>query len=153
MLFREPLSHAASLRKLHLTFTENQSEDPFVLDYFNYLGHHEFGLGHKPFLLQKDFIERRDSYSKEDLEYWVFSWINYYEYLLEHLDDSIQLIAFEELISNPELVYTRLQDRLRFSSEVPVPKKHTPSKYQDLECDPSLSARAADIYQKLLSHC
>ena len=43
VLFREPLSHASSLMKLHKSFSENQKEDPFVLDYFNYLGHHEFG--------------------------------------------------------------------------------------------------------------
>lgn len=149
ILFREPLAHAASLRKLHLSFTQTQQKDPFALDYFNYLGHHEFGLGHKPFLLQKDFIEKQDSYSKEELDYWIYSWINYYEYLLEHLDDSIQLIAFEDLISDPESVYARLKDWLGYSAEVDVPKKHTPSKYTELKCDPDLAARAEEVYNKL----
>ena len=49
VLVREPLEHAYSLYKQHLKFSEEQSEDPFVLTYMNWLGHHEFGQGQLPF--------------------------------------------------------------------------------------------------------
>ena len=38
LLFRNPLSHASSLMKLDSSFTKNQTDDPFTLEYFNYLG-------------------------------------------------------------------------------------------------------------------
>ena len=46
--FRDPLAHAASLRGQHRIFAEAGS-DPFVRQYMDYLSHHEFGPGHRPF--------------------------------------------------------------------------------------------------------
>ncbi|EAR15333.1 MULTISPECIES: sulfotransferase [Robiginitalea] len=151
VLFRDPLSHAASLLKLHKSFSESQGEDPFELDYFNYLGHHEFGLGHKPFLLREAFMEEAAAYPKDTLDYWVFSWINYYEYLLSHLKESIHLIAFEDLTTKPGEVYGRLENLLEPETGIPVPNRHTPSTYSGLSCSPELKKRATGIYDQLKS--
>ena len=151
VLFRDPLSHAASLLKLHKSFSKSQADDPFELDYFNYLGHHEFGLGHKPFLLREDFLEQSAAYPKDTLDYWVFSWINYYEYLLTQIKGSIHLIAFEDLTTNPGAVYSRLEKLLELDSAIPIPGKHTPSAYSGLSCSPELQKRAEGIYDQLKS--
>ncbi|MEX0291108.1 MAG: sulfotransferase family protein [Flavobacteriaceae bacterium] len=150
-LFREPLSHASSLMKLHLTFSKNQQEDPFVLDYFNYLGHHEFGLDHKPFLLTEDFVNNKDKYALTDLNYWVQIWINYYEYLLDHFDDSFTVVSFEDLIEDPNKVFAYVGRELNIGTSMTSDKKHTPSKYAEIDCDPQLRDRAMSIYQKLSS--
>jgi len=49
LLFRDPLSHAASLLDKHIYYSKTQQEDPFVLEYMNWLGHHEFGNNQKTF--------------------------------------------------------------------------------------------------------
>ncbi|HMB64473.1 MAG TPA: sulfotransferase [Eudoraea sp.] len=149
ILFREPLTHAASLMKLHGTFSENQKEDPFVLDYFNYLGHHEFGLGHKPFLLTEGFTQYREKYGHDELNYWVAVWINYYEYLLDHFDTEFLLVSFEDLIEEPNTVFEHVRSRLKMDAVMAAGKKHSPSKYAHLNCDRDLMARALAIYAEL----
>lgn len=149
VLFREPLSHASSLMKLHKSFSENQKEDPFALDYFNYLGHHEFGLNHKPFLLTQNFIENRSKYSLDNLNYWLLIWINYYEYLLEHFDEQYILVSFEDLIHTPNTVYKHMGSVLNISVELKTEKKHSPSKYIDIDSEQPLLEKAEMIYDKL----
>ena len=51
VLVRDPLQHAFSLMKQHQKFEKEQTEDPFILEYMNWLGHHEFGQGQLPFNL------------------------------------------------------------------------------------------------------
>jgi len=49
--FRNPAAQAASLERQHVRASELQTADPFRLSYAGWLGHHEFGLGRRPFLL------------------------------------------------------------------------------------------------------
>lgn len=52
--FREPLQHAISLLNQHHKFCARHSSDKFSYDYMRWLGHHEFGMTHKPFLFEKE---------------------------------------------------------------------------------------------------
>ncbi|MCW5515588.1 sulfotransferase [Muriicola sp. Z0-33] len=149
ILFRDPLSHASSLMKLHKSFSENQKDDPFVLDYFNYLGHHEFGLGHKPFLLTDNFINNKDRYTPEDLNYWLQIWINYYDYLLANFDDNWMVVSFEDLIEEPNKVYDHLKANLNINAPLTSDHKHIPTKYKDISCNIDLKERALKIYDRL----
>lgn len=149
ILFREPLTHAASLMKLHRSFSETQKEDPFVLDYFNYLGHHEFGLGHKPFMLTQNFVQNREKYAHDDLNYWVASWVNYYEYLLDHFNSEFLLVSFEDLIEKPDTVFDHVSSRLKMDAVMLRDKKHRPSTYALQSCEPQLKDRAVRIYKEL----
>ena len=45
---RKPLHQANSLLSQHLHFNRLHQENDFIRRYMNYLGHHEFGLNHKP---------------------------------------------------------------------------------------------------------
>ena len=51
--FRDPFFQSYSLIKTHKTLCENQKKNKFVLDYMNYLVHHEFGLNLKTLKIVK----------------------------------------------------------------------------------------------------
>ena len=149
VLFRDPFSHASSLMKLDRSFTQSQEEDPFALEYFNFLGHHEFGLGHKPFWLTEAFKERVDRFSKDQIEYWIAVWINYYQYLLEQNPEQLHLLCFEDLIQEPARVYQYVADTIQ-STKLRIPEsRHRPASYQAIDCDPDLLKEAQEIYQRL----
>ena len=74
--FREPLQHAFSLLKMHNHFVELQEQNKFILKYMNYLGHFEFGIGHKSWTTPKYFI------NKKDINYWLEQWMYVYNEIL-----------------------------------------------------------------------
>jgi len=100
LLFRNPLEHTKSLLRQHLRFTELQRDDPFVLKYMNWLGHHEFGLSQKPFQLGESFDS--EDYPKDSLNYWYAVWINYYSAIISLLQDrNLILVEYQDLLENP----------------------------------------------------
>ncbi|WP_282163167.1 sulfotransferase [Ulvibacterium marinum] len=149
MLFRDPLSHASSLMKLDKSFSEDQLEDSFSLEYFNYLGHHEFGLNHKPFLLTKDFEVLRQRFDKKKLDYWLAIWLNYYSYVLSNNIEYDLLVCFEDLINHPEVVYGHITNLIDSESILEPGKKHKPSTYMELSCDKDLLAQCTKVYDQL----
>lgn len=151
ILYREPLAHASSLLKLHQSFSATQAEDPFALDYFNYLGHHEFGLGHKPFLLTDTFIAEREAYDSASIDYWLKVWINYYEYLLQQYDRDMLLISFEDLVSNPSEVYQRVGKYLDIETPLIPEGAFKPTVYPEIASNAEILEEARVIYSKLNS--
>ena len=102
VLVREPLEHAYSLYKQHLKFSEEQSEDPFVLTYMNWLGHHEFGQGQLPFDLGGVGAGR----DREKLDFWLERWVEYYSYA-QGLG-GVEFIRYEEFLARPSQVVERI---------------------------------------------
>ncbi|MGB5668834.1 MAG: sulfotransferase domain-containing protein [Maribacter sp.] len=149
ILFRDPLSHASSLMKLDKSFSKNQKEDPFSLDYFNYLGHHEFGLNHKPFLLTTDFTDHRQQFSKENLNYWLAIWLNYYSYILQQNKNGYLFISFEDLIKTPDKVYDFIAEHIDSTTKFAPSKKHNPSTYPTMDCDADLLKKCLTVYEQL----
>lgn len=149
ILYRKPMEHAASLMKLHKRFSEDQKADKFALDYFNWLGHHEFGLGHKPFKFDDNAIEKLSQYKTQHFDYWLQVWINYYSYLLNSEHSGVTLIAFEDLISNPQRVYDFVVQNTELKTDLIADKTHTPSAYSTPEHTPELLEEANQIYNKL----
>ncbi|TAI48582.1 hypothetical protein [Flagellimonas allohymeniacidonis] len=149
ILFRDPLSHASSLMKLHKSFSKNQTEDPFALDYFNYLGHHEFGLNHKPFLLTEEFTSHRGEFDMESIDYWLAIWLNYYRYVLKTPLKDTWFIGFEDLIKEPDVVYEHIAREIGFETTFPPSKKHTPSTYTKPDCNKLLLDECQNVYTQL----
>lgn len=149
MLFRDPLSHAASLMKLDKSFSKNQREDPFALAYFNYLGHHEFGINHKPFLLTPSFAKHRQQFAMDSIDYWLAIWLNYYSYILQLPNSALLLVSFEDLIQSPDLVYNYMFNELDINNELVQSKNHRPSTYPSFDCDQTLLAKCQEIYEQL----
>lgn len=149
VLIRDPLSHASSLLRLDKSFSKSQIEDPFSLDYFNYLGHHEFGLNHKPFLLTSDFETNRKLYPKESLNYWLSVWLNYYSYILKNIENDHIFICFEDLISDPDVVYSHIASYINLEFEFEESKKHNPTTYEALDYDKELLNQCIKVYGSL----
>ncbi len=149
ILYREPKDHANSLLKLHNAFSNDQSDDQFVLDYFNFLGHHEFGLNHKPFLLNESLNNRMRTIDTKSINYWLLNWINYYTHILNTFDESFILISFDDLITNQENVYDYLNTKLQLRAKLKAAKKYVPTEYSKIECDQDLLKEAESIFHQL----
>lgn len=108
VMFREPISHANSLLKLHKNLLEIHKKDKFVSEYMNLIGHWEFGQNKKPFIYyeyQKDILFKVNSVT---IEYWLYQWIFTYEWILDILIKNksylknIRLVCYEELCKNSD---------------------------------------------------
>jgi len=115
--FRDPLQHAISLLSQHKHFSKVQAEDPFSLDYMNWLGHFEFGLNQKPFFLNNNEIfQKMESYDKMDINFWLLSWKNYYKYANEQHPKNSSFFCYEKFCSDPTDVLLKLFSNLGVSA-------------------------------------
>ena len=151
---RDPLSHAHSLLNQHQKFSNLHHEDPFSLEYFNFLGHHEFGLNLKYFdLNNSDLSSQLESFSSNDLNYWITAWLNYHEYLLKFSNPSIVFISFDDLCKTPENVISKLSKELKLDIAKQRIESYDPPIYSDLNQPNILLERCMDVYHKLLNKC
>ena len=145
VMVREPLQHALSLMKQHQKFEKEQTEDPFILEYMNWLGHHEFGKGQLPFNLTDAQPTQAD---RGQLDYWLLRWIDYYTYAKTL--DKVQFIGYNHFLEEPKEVLSRIgavtgiplntEGVALFEKTAALVPNH----------DAKLAARATDIYQSLL---
>ena len=143
VLVREPLEHAYSLYKQHLKFSKEQAEDPFVLTYMNWLGHHEFGLGQLPF----DLGALGDERDREKLDFWLERWVEYYSYA-QGLG-GVEFIRYEEFLARPSQVVERIAKATGMTinaEDIPVFEKtpEVPSGFS-----PDLASMAQKVYEGL----
>lgn len=99
VLLRDPVQHAKSLLNQHLRFVQDQQKDPFILTYMDWLGHHEFGLGQRPFALKgRDLAKVQEK--TEHLNYWISEWLQYYNRI--KVLDGITLLSYEKFVQDPK---------------------------------------------------
>ena len=94
--FRHPINQAISLYTQHLKFIDLQKKDPFILEYMNFLGHHEFGLNHKSW--NKSF-----KYSnKGELNYWLEQWNLFYKKIIYENKNfqKVKFICYEDFTTS-----------------------------------------------------
>ncbi len=147
-LIRNPLDHASSLLKTHNLFCQKQKKDKFILDYFNYLGHHEFGLNHKPFLLGSKLKKARIEYELTSVNYWLLIWKDYYSHLLKIYDQRLNLILFEDIVNQPEKVYQHISEILNVKISANK-KTYTPPNYSPKDINSTLLNECQEIYSKI----
>jgi hypothetical protein len=117
--FRSPLTHAASLLNQHRNFSKIQSHSKFSLDYMNWLGHFEFGLNQKPFYLGDDQIFKQIAHAdKNDIDYWLLSWMNYYGYMLNNPQDNVLFFSYDDFCEVPQSALSRLFAKLNIEAPV-----------------------------------
>jgi hypothetical protein len=92
---RRPLDHAASLLSQHERFLD---ADAFTRDYMTWLGHHEFGATHRPFL----FAGKPEG-DPMTVDYWLKAWISAYSALdlTEAAAENVFFVPYEALSSDP----------------------------------------------------
>lgn len=151
VLFRDPLNHAHSLMKQHQRFTQQQQDDSFVLEYMNWLGHHEFGLNHKVFQFgdeKPDF-----GFEMDDINYWLEVWVNYYRQLLNFPEHSRTVfIDYDDFLNSPEQLLRAVSNKtgLNLDAAKTDPFENT-NQYKG-KFDAELLAKAESIHAQLLKH-
>ncbi|MDB5256659.1 MAG: sulfotransferase family protein [Chitinophagaceae bacterium] len=149
-IFRNPIEHAYSLFKQHQRFKVLHKEDPFSLEYMNWLGHHEFGANLKHFQFVTTSIP--ENADPDSMDYWLHTWINYYTMILNLEDDpNRMLLQYEDFLHEPRKTVHVLSDFIGLS--IPIHKLE-PFKNDNSytgELNPSLKQQCLDLYVKLMA--
>jgi hypothetical protein len=109
--FRDPIQHANSLLEQHIRFSRLQRDDRFIRSYMGWLAHHEFGLAHKPFQLDRRSRPEASPHEVASINYWLERWLEAYAWLLANRPDTSVLVCYEDLCSDPR-VWDRMLGRL-----------------------------------------
>lgn len=107
--FRDPLQQACSLLRQHRRFVDAQRGDRFILRYMTWLGHFDFGLGHRPFAFSTDAPRYSDPLS---LNHWLEQWVEVYGTLAPVAEEvNAILLSYESLCSQTDRTWTYLRER------------------------------------------
>jgi hypothetical protein len=147
ILYRDPLTHASSLMEKHREYKKLQNEDPFVLEYMNWLGHHEFGENQKPFLFSN--TEESIPDSKESLDYWLKVWINYYQYVLAIRHTNTLLINYNSYCNKPEETIETILLKTGIKAEMPDYKPFINQRKTDNKYSEDVYKLAQQVYQQI----
>lgn len=154
VLYRNPIYHANSLYKQNKNFKEIQTNDPFVLEFMNLIGHYEFGNNLKPFIYKSENQLSLEKYNNNYLEYWLVQWINTYSWILDSnliTRKNILLISYEKLCHDDSL-YINLCDHIGITNKT-LNCKFLSSNVDDNQIKKidnyDLISRAFKIYEEL----
>jgi hypothetical protein len=147
ILYRDPLTHAASLMEKHCDYKKLQKEDPFVLEYMDWLGHHEFGEQQKPFVFRNS--EENIHYDKESLDYWLKIWINYYRYVLTIIHPNTILIKYDSYCKDPKETIENILKKIGITTELPDYKSFINLRKTDDEFSNDVYEAAQEVYRQL----
>lgn len=118
LVYRDPLATARSLHRQHQRFLAAQQEDPFTLKYMQWLGHHEFGLAHKPFCFAAAAMN--PALKPEQPDYWLDYWNAVHAYVLKHEEHTIHLVHHDTMCTEAEVFLGRLFELLNIKMDVPA---------------------------------
>ena len=149
VLFRHPLYHAASLLNQHFKTIQLQKSNKFAIKYMQWLAHHEFGMNHKPFNFKNDF--KGYNFDLSSLNYWLEVWINYYNYILNILDEQIVLIKYEHYCLYPEKTIQLILNSIDIEYKPNELTGFVNNRIIDHEYSESLLDKALKIYSSLES--
>lgn len=92
---RRPVAHAASLLRQHRRFRD---PDPFSRDCMTWLGRHEFGAAHRPFLFGS-----RPEGDPDGMDYWLGLWLAAHSALdrVEAEAPNVCFVPYEALSADP----------------------------------------------------
>jgi len=146
LMFREPLAHAASLLAMHGRYTAMQDGDPFVRTYMDWLAHHEFGGGHKPFR----FGSESAAGDPEMLDYWLDRWTDYYRHALTVDGHRLLLVSHATWSASPTAVLQAVLTEADIEAEAPRIEPHTRQRDVNDTVDPKRLEAAQAVYNQLV---
>jgi hypothetical protein len=106
--FRDPIQQAMSLKRQHERFCIRHNTDKFSLRYMTWLGHHEFGSNHKPFVFSENIDSNLNRWSTDDIHYWINLWTQTYSYILDKQTDNTVFVGYETLCHKPIEILSQL---------------------------------------------
>ena len=114
----------------------------------NWLAHHEFGGNHKVFSFEENPTDI--NYDRDNLDYWLAIWLNYYKYLLTLDDTEFILLEYEDYLKNPKEVLLYLQSEMKMNFDYSNVEPFTNNKIIDTsDCDTKLLEATSDVYVAL----
>lgn len=148
--FRHPLQQAASLLTQHRRFVSRQTRDGFSYDYMCWLGHHEFGLGHRPFRFTEQLRHAAD-HDRDSLDYWLQIWLSVYTHIAHNQPVRSMLVCYEDLCKNPHTLLQRVlaEVGLPYSVAMPAQEFMAASVTEVRGMNPALEAHALELYAAL----
>jgi len=149
ILYRDPQTHVASLLEKHNLYTKLQGDDPFVLKYMNWLGHHEFGLNQKPFVFSD--TENFSNTEMVSVDYWIKSWINYYQYVLNIDHPNTIFINYDLYCENPKATIQSILKKTGIESSLPDYTPFNNPRKNDFEIPVELFKTSKEVYNQLCS--
>ncbi len=153
--FRSPLEHAQSLLNQHKHFCSLQHQNPFILKYMNWIGHYEFGLNQKPFDFPPLVQEELNHFSKQEINYWLKTWFNYYTFILNHpLKNEFIFVNYENLCQKPLETLFEIKEKinLKFQFQKIEPFILKEKMSSDLDSDGlKLFKECMNLYEKIKS--
>ena len=148
VLFRHPLEHSASLLNQHKHFCKLQTNDPFILEYMNWLGHHEFGLNHKYFKFQSNRYP--STHNPSTANYWLEIWIGYYTKILTMLEDkNLVVVNYSDLCTQPSQVLSMLKSKI-LPKLVQLELNTFTDTKRPIDVEPNLKEESLAIFDRLL---
>jgi len=113
VVYREPVAVARSLLRQHRRFSAAQREAPFTRAYMGWLGHHEFGLDHKPYSFALESMD--PSLAPADPDYWIDYWDAVHREILRH--EHVHLVDHDRLCQEPVAVFGAIVDLLGIDAD------------------------------------
>ena len=149
--FRDPVSQAASLLAQHKRFCAVHQLDKFSYHYMHWLGHHEFGLTHKPFCFTNNVGVLAHNFDFDNINYWLILWINTYKYLINQAPDHTVFVCFEKLGDPDNKVLRNIFELTNLEFD---PRKVTlsftyPKQNVIIDVDESLRKQGQAIYKEM----
>ncbi len=146
ILFRDPLTHAASLMEKHKDYIKLQKEDDFVLEYMDWLGHHEFGLHQKQFLFNDSTLIEGE---KDKIDYWLKIWINYYSHAIRINHKNTIFVDYANYCSNPTQIVSSIVNKAGLNVNLSELQPFNNRRKSNTEYSKDLLNRAENLYQEL----
>ncbi len=142
--FRDPLQHAQSLFIQHSRFSNVQSEDPFIKNYMDWIGHSEFGLGYTPVI--ESSLDHPDP---AKLDHWLEQWVLLYSMLKTDFADNsnVHFVCYETLCADPNVwrgILQTLSLNENQTFDFRESRKPIAHEYSD-----TLHAQSTDLYSRL----
>ena len=106
VVYRDPVATARSLLRQHQRFSAAQGDNIFMQSYMRWLGHHEFGLNHRPYCFALPGMPV--AYPPDGLNYWLQYWTAVYGYLLASPPLRLHFIDHDQMCAQPVLMLQAL---------------------------------------------
>ncbi len=146
--FRDPFFQSYSLIKTHKILCKNQKKNTFILNYMDYLVHHEFGLNLKTLKFKKNFNTK---YKNTNINFWLAYWIYVYENVLLHYKPSknIQFLPYEKFNRKLIPILKKFNLNSLCSDKYLFQNKNNLNNLKNFKFDKNLKIKAKQIYRDL----
>ena len=144
--YRDPLAQSASLLRQHLNFSRLSG---YEKTYLQWLGHHEFGMTHRPF--HEADTKAQTTFSTDDRNYWLQQWKYGYSYLSGLAAEYPNLIpvAYETMARSPSF-WTRISGLLDIDVKGDLfEDRNDASGMTETDVDVALYNDCRSLYQEL----